>query len=129
MLKIENFEEFNVHGALRGMRNPLNSYRKQLMLKLTMIFVQELNMQLSKSDTLQNNESDVVNHPNHYQGKVECIDCLDSATAGLDGIEAVCTANAMKYLFRWKRKNGVEDLRKCLWYVNHLIEHLEKEQK
>lgn len=86
-------------------------------------------MQLSKSDTLQNNESDVVNHPNHYQGKVECIDCLESATAGLDGIEAVCTANAMKYLFRWKRKNGVEDLRKCLWYVNHLIEHLEKEQK
>lgn len=28
MLKIENFEEFNVHGALRGMRNPLNSWSK-----------------------------------------------------------------------------------------------------
>lgn len=28
MLKIENFEEFNVHGALRGMRNPLNSWGK-----------------------------------------------------------------------------------------------------
>ena len=28
MLKIENFEEFNIHGALRGMRNPLNSWSK-----------------------------------------------------------------------------------------------------
>lgn len=48
--------------------------------------------------------NDVVNHPEHYQGKVECIDCLEAATEGLNGIEAVCTANAIKYLYRWKRK-------------------------
>lgn len=48
--------------------------------------------------------NDPVNHPEHYQGKVECIDCLESATEGLSGIEAVCTANAIKYLYRWKRK-------------------------
>lgn len=68
---------------------------------------------------------DVVNHPEHYQGKVECIDCLEAATEGLTGIEAVCTANAIKYLYRWKRKNGKEDLRKAVWYINHLIEHIE----
>ena len=71
--------------------------------------------------------TDNVNHPAHYAGKVECIDCLESATEGLTGIEAVCTANAIKYLYRWKKKNGITDLYKCLWYVNHLIEKLENE--
>ena len=66
---------------------------------------------------------DNVNSPLHYQGKVECIDCLESATEGLNGIEAVCTGNAIKYLFRWKKKNGIEDLKKAQWYINHLIEH------
>lgn len=67
--------------------------------------------------------TDNVNHPAHYAGKVECIDCLESATEGLTGIEAVCTGNAIKYLFRWKKKNGIEDLKKAQWYINHLIEH------
>lgn len=63
-----------------------------------------------------------INHPPHYTaGRVECIDALEAATMGLHGIEAVCTANAIKYLWRWKHKNGVEDLNKCLWYVQKLI--------
>lgn len=66
---------------------------------------------------------DMVNHPPHYtRGGVECIDALASATAGLEGLDAVCTANAIKYLWRWKQKNGVEDLRKAQWYINKLIE-------
>ena len=66
--------------------------------------------------------SDTVNHPPHYTaGGVECIDALTAATVGLEGIEAVCTANAIKYLWRWKRKNGVEDLRKARWYIDRLI--------
>lgn len=73
--------------------------------------------------------TDNVNSPLHYQGKVECIDCIESATEGLNGIEAVCTGNAIKYLYRWKKKNGITDLRKCLWYANHLIEKLENENK
>ena len=71
--------------------------------------------------------TDNVNSPLHYQGKVECIDCIESATEGLNGIEAVCTGNAIKYLFRWKKKNGKEDLLKAQWYINHLIEKLENE--
>ena len=67
--------------------------------------------------------SDNINHPAHYTaGKVECIDALEAATTGLNGIEAVCTANAIKYLWRWKHKNGVEDLRKAQWYIGKLIE-------
>lgn len=45
--------------------------------------------------------SDAVNHPAHYTaGGIECIEALKSATVGLEGIEAVCTANAIKYLWR-----------------------------
>lgn len=73
---------------------------------------------------------DPVSKPKHYNaGKVECIVALEAATTGLEGIEAVCTANAIKYLWRWKQKNGVEDLKKALWYTEHLVKHLTAEKK
>lgn len=72
---------------------------------------------------------DNVNHPPHYRGKVECIDAIETAVDGLEGIEAVCTANALKYLWRWKRKNGIEDLRKSVWYVQRLIEKIDAENQ
>lgn len=54
-----------------------------------------------------------IDHPKHYTlGKVECIDAIESATIGLKGIEAVCVANVIKYVWRWKWKNGKEDLKK-----------------
>lgn len=66
--------------------------------------------------------SDILNHPSHYtQGGIECIDALAAATINLKGIEAVDTANAIKYLWRWDEKNGVEDLKKAIWYIQHLI--------
>lgn len=66
--------------------------------------------------------ADAVKHPAHYTaGKIECIDALEAATAGLSGIEAVCTANAIKYLWRWKLKNGTQDLEKAKWYIDKLI--------
>lgn len=71
----------------------------------------------------------MVNHPPHYTaGKVECIDALEAATTGLQGIEAVCTANAIKYLWRQSRKNSIEDLKKCIWYVQYLIDYYERKQ-
>ena len=66
--------------------------------------------------------NDLVNKPSHYQGKVECIDAIEAAVEGLEGLEAVCTANVIKYVWRWKKKNGIEDLRKASWYLNKLIE-------
>lgn len=72
----------------------------------------------------------MVNHPPHYTaGKVECIDALEAATTGLRGIEAVCTANAIKYLWRWKHKNGVTDLRKSIWYIERLIQYYEQQEQ
>jgi hypothetical protein len=70
---------------------------------------------------------DPVQNPIHYaDGKIECINAIEEAVKDLPGIEAVCTANALKYIWRWKKKNGVEDLRKSVWYLNHLIQILEK---
>ena len=49
--------------------------------------------------------SDNIN-PDHYKdGKIECIDAIGEAVKDLRGIEGVCTANAIKYLWRWKKKN------------------------
>ena len=70
--------------------------------------------------------TDNVNHPKHYtQGGVECIDALTAATINLKGIDAVCTANAIKYLWRWGQKNGVEDLKKARWYIDKLVKENE----
>ena len=41
-----------------------------------------------------------------------------------DTVNHPCTGNAIKYLWRWKQKNGVEDLRKAKWYISRLIENL-----
>lgn len=62
--------------------------------------------------------NDPVN-PNHYNG-TECLEAIAIATAELKGEEAFCTGNAIKYLWRWKQKNGVQDLDKAIWYIQRL---------
>lgn len=71
---------------------------------------------------------DNVNHPAHYTaGKIECIDAIEAAVTNLNGFEGVCVGNAIKYLFRWKLKGGVESLKKARWYIDRLIANLESE--
>ena len=74
-------------------------------------------------------EDKMVSHPNHYQSNkgLEVIDVLEAFTDGLQGIEATDTGNVLKYMCRWK-KNGLQDLKKAMWYLQHLINHIEKEQ-
>lgn len=70
--------------------------------------------------------TDMVNHPSHYtQGSIECIDAIKAATVGKTGIEAVCVANVVKYLWRYEEKNGLEDVKKARWYLERLINELE----
>lgn len=72
-----------------------------------------------------------VNHPYHYQASngLEAINVIDAFTEDLHGIEAFCIGNALKYLARWKKKNGVEDLKKAAWYINHVIEGYKTDEK
>lgn len=67
-----------------------------------------------------------VSHPNHYQSNkgLEVIDVIEAFTDGLVGIEATDTGNVIKYICRWKKKNGIQDLEKALWYLQHLVDHM-----
>ena len=66
-----------------------------------------------------------VNHPAHYnQAGIECIDALKAATVGKPPFEAVCVANAIKYLWRYEEKNGIEDVEKAMWYIDRLHKEL-----
>ena len=78
-------------------------------------------------ESMTGRKPEKVNHPSHYQSKsgLETIDVIEAFCDGLNGIEAFCTGNALKYLCRWKSKNGVEDLRKAEWYLQRLIRHME----
>ena len=79
---------------------------------------------------MDENVPNMVNHPQHYtQGGIECIDALKAATVGKRGIEAVCVANVIKYLWRYEEKNGIEDVRKAKWYVERLLKELEESQQ
>lgn len=71
----------------------------------------------------------MVSHPDHYNsGKFEVIDIIEEFTKDLSGIEAVDTGNAIKYVLRWHKKNGVQDIKKAIWYLTHLVEHLEDKE-
>ena len=74
------------------------------------------------------NGLDMVNHPSHYKAKngMEVIDVIEAFTANLKGYEATHTGNVIKYICRWKEKNGLEDLRKAQWYLNRLIKNIEE---
>lgn len=65
---------------------------------------------------------DNVNHPKHYDGScsIECIDAMRFAL-GDEGLAFFCAGNAFKYLWRYKFKNGQEDLDKAGWYRDRLL--------
>ena len=102
----------------------VDSYKDEIQtVKLTKENVKELDDLLPYGEGVHH---DPVNHPSHYEGngKVECIDCIESAVSGLDGFHGFCAGNAIKYLFRFSHKNGIEDLRKAEWYIDRLIKSI-----
>ena len=65
---------------------------------------------------------DNVNHPAHYcMGRIETIEAIEVAL-GADGFRAYCAGNVLKYVWRYRYKGGVEDLKKARWYLDKLIE-------
>jgi hypothetical protein len=71
--------------------------------------------------------NDPIN-PNHYkQGGIESIDAV-KAFMSEEAFKGFLKGNCQKYLFRYEKKNGIEDLRKCQWYLERLIEVLQEEK-
>lgn len=68
-------------------------------------------------------DEDLVNHPEHYISKsgLEVIDSIEAFTEDCSGFEGYCVGNIMKYICRFKKKNGIQDLEKAEWYLNRLI--------
>lgn len=104
------------------------------------------NLDLATIDTVENDNcddyyrltlpepckiNDSVSHPSYYQSKngLEVIDVINAFTDDLDGMEAVCTANILKYVCRWKKKNGAEDLKKAIWYAKYLVNYIQQSKK
>ena len=76
-------------------------------------------------------KKNMVDHPAHYQSEagIEVIDVMEAFTADLKGAEAVNTCQVIKYILRWKHKgNPLEDLKKCKWYLERLIAHVESKK-
>lgn len=81
---------------------------------------------MDKLMTGEAQQTDNVNHPSHYEtGKFECIDVMVE-TQGVQATKDFCVCNALKYIYRHKRKNGLEDIKKAIWYLNKYVE-LEEE--
>lgn len=73
---------------------------------------------IDKSET-----SSKVHHPNHYnQNGMEVWDVIKAFTSNLSGVEAFYAGNAIKYILRWDKKNGIEDLEKAKVYIDKIIE-------
>ena len=74
---------------------------------------------------------DNVNHPNHYQNiaGVEAIDILNDVVKDLPGKQAAMLWNTLKYLLRFQKKNGLEDLKKAQNYLQYLIDDIEAVQE
>lgn len=86
---------------------------------------------LTETPTVAVKESvkDNIN-PNHYTyGKYECIDVLEDVLKDCKGIDAFCIGNAIKYLWRYNHKNGLEDLKKARWYLNKIINNIDNALK
>lgn len=71
----------------------------------------------------QSKDWDVVELPKHYNSHPSGVECIE-ITEHMN----FCLGNAMKYLWRSDHKNGLEDLKKSIWYIQREISRREKEQ-
>ena len=71
---------------------------------------------------------DAVNNPTHYQGEIECIECI-KASMTYEEFKGYLRGNVFKYLWRYNRKNGLQDLQKSQWYLNRLHKEIEQHGK
>lgn len=64
---------------------------------------------------------DMVSHPPHYEGStsLECIECME-LVFGVNAVCFFCLCNSFKYLWRYKNKNGEEDVKKARWYLDYV---------
>ena len=76
------------------------------------------------NDALDTNDS--VHSPSHYNtGSIECIEAIEEALTP-EEMRGYFKGNCLKYLWRERYKNRVEDLEKAYWYLGRLIDNLQE---
>lgn len=64
-----------------------------------------------------------IEKPSYYNmGSIECFDAIQAAVIGKSPYSAFLVGNVFKYIWRYDKKNGLEDLLKARRYLNKLIE-------
>lgn len=77
------------------------------------------------TDHPKKREGDMINHPDHYTFRgVEAIEVVKIMTATATGVEAYLLGCAVKYLYRYPKKNGKQDLEKAEQCIRMLREYL-----
>ena len=138
-VKVEELDLKNVYLKTDGLEKfkPTPPLNKQILVDIAerypnAIFIngKEQESQVSPDNNYESKD-EMVSHPPHYQSEtgLEVIDVIEAFTCDLKGIEATDTGNVIKYICRWKQKNGLQDLEKAKWYLQHLINHVEKLEK
>lgn len=84
----------------------------------------KINDELAKAMLAGDGTTDNVNHPSHYESStsLECIESME-IMFGESMVTAFCLLNAYKYIWRYKHKNGLEDLKKAKWYLDYILKN------
>ena len=88
--------------------------------------VEKIILELGAKKSIESQDN--ISHPSHYtMGTKETIEIIKDVTDKEFG--SYCIGNVIKYISRYKYKNGVEDLKKAQQYIQFMIDDLEKEIK
>lgn len=75
----------------------------------------------SSASHISQNEKEMVNHPEHYAGEIECIDAIRAALSP-EEFKGFCKGNAIKYVWRaGKKDKEIQEFKKAVWYLDELI--------
>ena len=99
-----------------------HSKREQVLYKIGGVKHDDHPVEPSNHPKILDSSSDPIN-PSHYkQGNIECIEAIKAALG--EGFPNYLRGNVMKYLWRYKEKGGVDDLRKSAWYLDRLVKEV-----
>lgn len=131
-----NDENMISHGSLIATKRdnhliPIEKYKAKQYVNQKEKINKELNKavrNLGKALREADVKNDIVNSPNHYkQGERETIENIRD-TISSEGYQGYCVGDVVKYLARYKFKNGLEDVRKAKKYIEFLEEELMKQE-
>ena len=128
-ITLDNEDSFTVlieqTGRLSGKNCPVSDLRGLNVRFASPEEIREFMRGLFEEGRLLHQGFDTINKPSHYaDSKIECIDAMEAAF-GVEAVMHFCLCNSFKYIFRSKKKNGTEDIKKAMWYENKYLE-LEK---